>query len=137
MSLICRISDGNMRVGGGYAGGVGWRATVPGGPKFGSGGVTGSGGVGEAQQTQHSAKKASMMRSVSAHRWHKKPAMGDVGVYRCQKISEMRQVKRLPLSEPLCLARWKRLPPSKEKEECEAKDERNLEPEILHESIEC
>ena len=60
-----------MRVGGGYAGGVGWRATVPGGPKFGSGGVTGSGGVGEAQQTQLSAKKASMMRSVSAHRWHK------------------------------------------------------------------
>ena len=41
MSLICRISDGNMHVGGGCAGGVGWRATGPGGPKFGSGGVGG------------------------------------------------------------------------------------------------
>ena len=82
-----------------------------------------------------------MMRSVSADRWHKNPAMRDVGVYRCQKISEMRQVKRLPLSKPLskplCLARWKRLPPSKEKEECEAKDGTNLEPEILHEGMEC
>ena len=62
--------------------------------------------------------------------------MRDVGVYRCQKLSEMRRVSvyrgpnRSVLRDGSVYRRQK-------KEECEAKDERNLEPEILHESIDC
>ena len=76
------------------------------------------------------------MRSESAHRWHKKPAMRDVGVYRCQKLSEMRRVSvyRCP---NLSVLRDGSVYRRQKKEECEAKDERNLEPEILHESMEC